>query len=211
MHSALVPRWTTHVNKMYNVFEFNQRPWSVRLSVCLLVSSFYSLSSWSSQLWLPLLLCLVAFKVSRSFRCTLGSLVTLPLTIDFSADMTLEFFFYFFYFFESPSIWLWFGLSRIVFEAIVSVHNIIFFWDFFTLSSFDICGISLNMILITLWGGGFASLHEEYPPVITTTTNATCTISLLQLAHGAITSVYLLLQDHSNKLWINYLWWLPIR
>lgn len=61
-------------------------------SVCLLVSSFYSLSSWSSQLWLPLLLCLVAFKVSRSFRCTLGSLVTLPLTIDFSADMTLEFF-----------------------------------------------------------------------------------------------------------------------
>lgn len=96
-----------------------------------------------------------------------------------------------------------------------------FFWfiisffseTFFTMSSFDICGISLNMILITLWGGGgFASLHEEYPPVITTTTNATCmSISLLQLAHGAITSVYLLLQDHSNKLWINYLWWLPIR
>lgn len=210
MHSALVPRWTTHVNKMDNVFEFNQRPWSVRLSVC----------------WSPVFIVCLRGAASYDCRCCCASsLLKCQGLFDAHLDHwspsrwqsisppTWRWsFFYFFYFFESPSIWLWFGLSRIVFEAIVSVHNIIFFWDFITLSSFDICGISLNMILITLWGGGFASLHEEYPPVITTTTNATCmSISLLQLAHGAITSVYLLLQDHSNKLWINYLWWLPIR
>lgn len=129
MHSALVPRWTTHVNKMDNVFEFNQRPWSVRLSVC----------------WSPVFIVCLRGAASYDCRCCCASSL-LKCQGLFNAHLdhwspsrwqsisppTWRWsFFYFFYFFESPSIWLWFGLSRIVFEAIVSVHNIIFFWDFF--------------------------------------------------------------------------------
>lgn len=130
MHSALVPRWTTHVNKMDNVFEFNQRPWSVRLSVC----------------WSPVFIVCLRGAASYDCRCCCASsLLKCQGLFDAHLDHwspsrwqsisppTWRWsFFYFFYFFESPSIRLWFGLSRIVFEAIVSVHNIIFFWDFFS-------------------------------------------------------------------------------